>query len=248
MIPEVEHREYDPTFEEDDFAGMLEEGYPHRLPKVYLEGWKNPYEDLDAGEDAVIVVRDKHIVKYTKLEHVELLAETEAGELIWVDGRVDYHEDGFKGHILDDIRTAREYMVEEYDIEASKKRKYKVVFDEEAEMNSVDYYLLSHSVDGEILGNHFKINNGVLSTCFSKDVNLVIPEGVIEIAKDSFRLCGYFDSIVIPSTVTKIACGFGHTKHLEISEDNPKYYIKDGCLIDRKMRYFQFSQRYHHQE
>ena len=230
MIPDVENKKII-SVSDVDFDSMFDEGYPYRIPKVYLEGWMDPYESLDLGEDSVVIVRDKHIVKYTKLGYKEFLAETETGESIWIDSRA---EGCFKGRYLSDTRTAYEYSVEEYSIETSKKRKYKVVFEEESEMNSLDYYLLSHSVDGETLGNHFEINDGILSKCFSKEAKLVIPEGVTEIAPDSFRLCGHFDSIVIPSTVTKIPCGFSPIKHLEVSKDNPKYYIQDGCLIDKE--------------
>ena len=211
-----------------------DEGYPYRLPEVYIEGWIDPYESLDLGEDSIIVVRDKHILRYTKLEHAELLAETETGETIWVDSRWDCREDNFKGRILDDIRSVCEYMVEEYDIKTSQKRKYKVVLDEESQMNSLDYYLLSHSVDGETLGEHLDIIDGVLFQCFSKEENIVIPEGVTDIEGDAFELCKHLKSIVIPSTVTKIPCGFCRIDRIEVAKDNPKYYVQDGCLIDKE--------------
>ena len=186
------------------------------------------------SEDAVVLARDKQIIKYTKSEHREFLAETEAGETIWVSGSTEYGEDCLNWRYLGDSRTTCEYAVEEYDIGTSKKRKYKVVLDEESEMNSIDYYLLSHSVDAETLGNHFEIVDGVLFKCFSRKENIVIPEGVTKIANCAFEYCRPFKSVVLPSTVTKIPCAFCNTEQLEIAKDNPKYYIQDGCLIDKE--------------
>lgn len=230
MIPDVKNKKTIPVSDED-FDSMFDEGYPYRIPKVYLEGWMDPYESLDLGEDSVVIVRDKHIVKYTKIGYKEFLAETETGESIWIDSR---EEGCFKGRYLGDSRIAYEYAVEEYNIETSKKRKYKVVFEEESEMDSMGYYLLSHSVDGETLGNHFEIVDGVLFRCFSDEESIVIPEGVTDIARDAFKLCRHFKSIVIPSTVTNIPYGFCCIDRIEVARDNPKYYIQNGCLIDKE--------------
>ena len=83
MIPEVENNKYVPALEEEDYDPMFDEGYPYRIPKVYLEGWIDPYESLDSGEDSVVVVRNKHIVKYTKSRYKEYLAKPETGETGW---------------------------------------------------------------------------------------------------------------------------------------------------------------------
>ena len=232
MLPEVKHKEYDPTLQEEDYDPMLYEEYPHSMPHVYLEGWIEMYGPL--SEDAVVLARDKQIIKYIKSERREFLAETEAGETIWVSGSTEYGEDCLNWRYLGNSRTTCEYAVEEYDIGTSKKRRYKVVLDEESEMTSIDYYLLSHSVDGETLGSHFEIVDGVLFKCFSRKENIVIPEGVTKIANCAFEYCRPFKSVVLPSTVTKIPCAFCNTEQLEIAEDNPKYYVQDGCLIDKE--------------
>jgi hypothetical protein len=76
--------------------------------------------------------------------------------------------------------------------------------------------------------------DGVLFKCFSRKENIVIPEGVTKIANCAFEYCRPFKSVVLPSTVTKIPCAFCNTEQLEIAEDNPKYYVQDGCLIDKE--------------
>jgi hypothetical protein len=99
-----------------------------KSPEVYFESWDNPYEGLAPDEDSVVVVRDKHIAKYTKLKCEAPLMD------------------------LKDREKAFEYVVEEYDIETFKKRKYKVLFEEETEISINDYNLMSYFVDIESLG------------------------------------------------------------------------------------------------
>ena len=67
-----------------------------------------------------------------------------------------------------------------------------------------------------------------------RNETIVVPEGVTKIANYAFEYCRPFKSVVLPSTVTKIPCAFCNTEQLEIAEDNPKYYVQDGCLIDKE--------------
>ena len=84
---------------------------------------------------------------------------------------------------------------------------------------------------------HFHVEEGVLLRYIGASENITIPNSVREIGSNAFKGCFRFESIKIPKTVEKISCvGFGGclTKHVEVDADNPKYYSKDGLLIDRE--------------
>ena len=95
--------------------------------------------------------------------------------------------------------------MEEYDLESRKKKKYKIVLDEESEMKACDYTSLSNFVDADKLGSYFDIQDGVLTRYVGKDTDLIIPEGVTEVSGDLFWSEKEFETIVIPSTLVKIS-------------------------------------------
>ena len=143
------------TFCFDNYTHMINEDLiscTYKPPKVYFESWDNPYEGLAPDEDSVVVVRDKHIAKYTKLKCAGPVTETAAAETVFEDDRMDCRENGFDGGSIENTRGFYEYAVEEYDIETFKKRKYKVLFEEETEISINDYNLMSYFVDVESLG------------------------------------------------------------------------------------------------
>ena len=162
--------------------------------------------------------------------------KTEVGETVCHDTRTGFYRNPFGETSLEDIRGFYEFAVEEYDIETFKKTKYKMIFEEETEICAEDYNLMSYFVDIKGLGSFFNIKNGVLSQYLGDDIDLYIPDGVTEIADNAFRMCGCFKSVVIPSTVTRIPSSFCNVRHIEVSKDNPKYYIQDGCLINREKK------------
>ena len=219
---------------------MFEEGYPHQVPKVYLEGHGEAYFPqycFDWDYDSVIVVRDKHVIKYTHSTFIELLAKNEEGEIVWMDGRRAPYSDCWGGEYLNEERGAHEYTVEEYDVETKKKRKYTVSLKEETEFDGYDYYSLSKFVDADKLGSYFKIEDGILIQYVGDDTELVIPDGVTEIGYNPFWGRNEFESIVIPSALVKIPSTMPEhckVKKIVVSEDNPQYYTKDGCLIDKE--------------
>ena len=148
MNPEVENENIDP---------MFDEGYPYTVPKVFLEGNGEVYNRqwcFNWDDDSVIVVRDKHVIKYTHSTFIELLAKNEEGEIVWMDGRRAPYSDCWGGEYLNEERGAHEYTVEEYDVETKKKRKYTVSLKEETEFDSYDYYSLSKFVDADKLGSY----------------------------------------------------------------------------------------------
>lgn len=231
MYPEVENVDRDP---------MFEEGYPHKMPKVYLEGWGESYFPqycFDWDDDSVVVVRNRGVVKYTRSSFVELLAKNEEGEIVWMDGRHAPYSDCWKGEYLNEERGATEYTVEEYDFDTATKRRYKVILDKESELDTQDYRSLSKFVDADKLGSHFEIKDGVLLQYVGNDRDWVIPEGVTEIGYDPFWSDKEFESIVIPSTLVKIPCSLFErckVKEIIVDEGNPKYYTNDGCLVDKE--------------
>ena len=81
MNPEVENEDRDPLFDGE---------YPFPIPKVFLYGSGEVYNYqycFNWDDDSVIVVRNNHVVKYTRSNFLELLARNEAGEIVWIDGR-----------------------------------------------------------------------------------------------------------------------------------------------------------------
>ena len=231
MNPEPEMLDRDP---------MFEEGYPHQVPKVFLEGYGEAYFPqycFDWDDDSVVVVRDKRVMKYTRSTFVELLAKNEEGEIVWMDGRCAPYSNCWKGEYLNEERGACEYTIEEYNLETLTKRKCKVVLDEETEFDIRDYRSLSDFVDADKLSSHFEIKDGVLLEYIGHDKELIIPEGVTELGYNVFWDVREFDHITIPSTLTKIYHTLSEhcrVKEVNVSEDNPKYYTKNGCLIDKE--------------
>jgi len=231
MKPEVEIEDFDP---------WVDEGYPHKIPKVYLEGWGEVYNRqhcFNWDDDSVIVVRNKHVLKYTHSTFVELLAKNEDGEIVWMDGRCAPYSDCWGGEYLNEERGACEYTIEEYNLETLTKRKYKVVLDEETELDIQDYRSLSNFVDADKLGSHFQIEDGVLLQYVGHNTELIIPEGVTELGYSLFSRKKEFESITMPSTLVKVYSTlpeYCRVKEIHVAEDNPKYYSKDGCLIDKE--------------
>ena len=225
------------TFCFDNYIHMIDEDLiscTSKPPQVYFESWDDPYEGLAPDEDSVIVVRDKYITKYARLKCADNLAEPDNKEVPLGNDLMDHCENSSSWGKLKDIRDSYEYAVEEYDIETYKKRKYKVIFEEEAEVSIEDYHTMAYFAGVNKLGSHFDIKGGVLSRYLGNDKDLYIPDDVTEIAANAFRVGRNFNRVVIPSTVIKIPPFFCHAEHLEVAEDNPKYYIQDGCLIDRE--------------
>ena len=231
MNPESEMLNRDP---------MFEGGYPFTMPKVYLDGVGESYFPqwcFNWDDDSVVVVRDKQVVKYTRSTFLELLAKNEEGEIVWMDGRRAPYSTCWGGEYLDEDRSAYEYTITEYDLNELKKRKYKVVLEEENCLDNWDLDSLSEYGVEKTIDSHFEIKDDALLQYVGNDRDIIIPDGVKEIGTNAFKGCEKFNSIKISKTVEKISCvesGLIRTEHLEVDEDNPKYYIQDGCLIDKK--------------
>ena len=235
-----------PEVEKEILDSMSEE-YPFEVPKVFLEGSGEEYYPqccFSWGDDSVVVIRNNLVMKYTRSSFAELLAKDEEGKIVWIDGKTAPFSSCWDGEYLDEIRPAHDYSVTEYDLETFTKKEYKVVLQEEKNIERDDFYSLSRMVEKELLGTHFKIMDDVLIEYLGLDEEIIIPDGVKEIEADVFECNHQVKSIKIPKTVEKIhpqnfwACRF---KNIEIDADNPRYLSKDGLVIDKETQTLVFA-------
>lgn len=120
-------------------------------PDFYYEG-----RDMSFKEDplafwtqhSVFVHNDKHIVKYAEDTFLELLLENDDGTTSWFDGRSCTVMDVDEDRVVD-IRPSNEYYVEDYDLEKSVKRKYKVILEETLEMDEFDHDFIANTISNE---------------------------------------------------------------------------------------------------
>lgn len=237
MKPEVEENVG------NDF--MEDEGYPFAIPKVYLEGCGEQYYPqivFDWDDDSVVLVRDKSVLRYTRSSFVELLAKDEEGNIVWMDGRNAPYSNCWGGKYLDEERGAIEYSIEEYNLEQSEKTTYKVVLKETSKMTDHDRSYLKEFVDVKNFQmteeEKFEIEDGVLKSYRGHDTDLMIPEGITSIEWNALPYRGKeFECITIPKTLIEIPDGMFaevKVKQVEVVEGNPRYYTKNGLLIDRQ--------------
>ena len=127
-----------------------ENDYPFVVPTVFLEGICEEYMpqyDYSWCRDSVVVIRKNIVTRYNTSCFTELLAEDESGNIVWIDGRDAPYPDCWKGKYLGERRSGMEITVEEFDIEKSEKRKYKVTLAETTPLNNWDIQRLSNYID-----------------------------------------------------------------------------------------------------
>lgn len=224
---------------------MEDDVYPLAFPKVYLEGYTELYSPqitFEGTDDSVVLVRDKHVLRYTRSNFVELLAKDEEGNIVWMDGRKAPYSDCWGGEYLDEEREKIEYRIEEYDLEQSEKKIYTVFLDETLKMTEQDRSSLEDFVDVADFymteEEKFEIQDGVLKFYKGYDKHLVIPEGVV--AMEAYTLpysAKEFESITIPKTLIELPdrmFGTVKVKEINVAQENPRYYTENGLLIDRQ--------------
>ena len=217
------------------------EDYPFYPPQLYYNRHQEesyyPTRVILDSESVVVIGDDMNIVEYTEFNYKERLPKDDIGGLILADGIMAPYTDCFVEKYLDETRYVKEFAVTLYDIETSQKKRYKMVLDETTEFNTSDYRRLSNFVDANSLGNHMQINDGVLCDYFGSDTNLVIPDSVTKIDLEQFADKHQLESITIPKTLIIFPSNipkYWKTNRIEVDEANPKYYSKDGCLIDKE--------------
>lgn len=78
-----------------------------------------------------------------------------------------------------------------------------------------------------------RIGKAAFSRCKSLTTVRLSPE-LLEIGRDAFHGCEALD-IEIPLSVLTIDAGaLCGVRSVRVAEDHPRYYVKDGCLIDRE--------------
>ena len=214
--------------------------YPFNEPKVYLDGACETYHpqlSFSWSDDSVVLVRDTSVVEYTKSSFTELLAKDKDGNIIWVDGRRAPYSNCWNGEYLGETRAGQEFSVTFYDIKTLQKKRYKMVLDETTEFESWDYRRLANFVDADTLDSHLIIKDGILKQYFGSNKNLVIPDSVTKIDLEQFADQQQLESITIPKTLIYFPSNipkFWKANRVEVDEANPKYYSKNGCLIDKE--------------
>ena len=215
-------------------------GYPFTLPEVYLNGngtYDSKFPIFNREDDSVVLVRNNCILEYMLSTYTELLLANTDGETLWVEGEKIEDQEYENMKFLGEMRGANRYTITEFDLEKREKRTCSVTLDKFAPMTTQDYYRLSGIVDESVLGSYFEIKDGVLIGYVGNTRELIIPNEVTRIAPLPFRNYPMFDRIKIPKTVVHISDSFFtycHTYHIEVDVDNPKYYSRDGFLIDKE--------------
>lgn len=131
----------------DDSVSRNEfEEYPFGIPKIILDGFYEyycpPKDVFSWGEDSVIVIKENIVSKYNKILFTELLVKNKDGNTVWIDSRDVPFDGSFKYADIVDQRGAEEFTIEEYDLEKSEKKKYKVMLEETIPMEKweIDEY------------------------------------------------------------------------------------------------------------
>ena len=231
MKPEVENENIDP---------MSDEGYPFKMPKVYLDGCGEEYHpqyDFTWADDSVVLVKENNIVKYTRSHSTELLAENEKGEIVWIDGRNASYSDCWDGKYLGERRDAEKYKVEVFDFNTSHKTTYELAESKTEDFSEWDKHCICEYAGPERIKEPFEIENGVLKNYRGADPVVNIPDTVTEIWYSVFYNHENIEKIIIPKSCVKIAnsalSGLKPSVCFEVDSDNPRYYSENGCLIDR---------------
>lgn len=111
-----------------------------KVPQMLFNGRRDICEEEPAYNwdlDSVFIIKDKCVVKYTESTTYEVLAKDIDGKLEWLDGKVAEIM-GFDIKGYEDIRVAKAYSIEKYDLEKSEKSKYKITLEETSKMSDYD--------------------------------------------------------------------------------------------------------------
>lgn len=110
------------------------------VPEVYFEGTSETHEQesmFNCDTDSVLVHKGKRIVKYTESTFFEILLIDEKDETNWLDGRLA-NILGADVNDVEEVRPTNEYRIEEYDLEKSLKRRYKVILEETLDIDEYE--------------------------------------------------------------------------------------------------------------
>ena len=221
--------------DEHDVHGC--ENYPFAFPKVFLEGCADP-EPYVEGTEAMVVIRGNEMVTYTRGSISEALKRDAAGNPVWVESRklANYDDDYWYDECWEDLREVKVHAVTECDFSTFEKKTYRVVLVERTKMDREDILRAEKFLDGEIIDNSFVVKDGVLKHCLRPSYDMVIPETVVEIDEAVFSGTWNLESISLPASLANIPDTLFKNydvRRVTVAEGNPRYYTKNGCLIDR---------------
>lgn len=78
-----------------------------------------------------------------------------------------------------------------------------------------------------------RIGEGAFLGCVHL-TEIIIPNGVTSIGRGAFPNCDNLKSVFIPASVEDIGTGaFDNMDTVDVDENNPKYYSKGNCIVDR---------------
>ena len=222
---------------EDNTTGM--DKYPFRVPQVVLEGYHEtciPQTICSWNGDVVNLIRKDEVIEYTQLDYFESLIKDKDGNVIWADVCPVSPDVRMDGEDLGKYRNAKKYLITEYNLDAMETRRFKVVLDKKEAFTEWDFMRLEMILNGSIIDTHYVVNKGVLERLIGKVDDLAIPDSVIKI--DEYFLQNYerFENVSIPRDLVDIPDTFFrycHSSCVTVDANNPRYYIENGCLIDR---------------
>ena len=117
------------------------EEYPFEIPKVYLAAHTEDYDAPDYtgwGKDSVVIVRDQHIVEYSRTSMYYPLGETRNGNVLWTRVNPTLFKESMDRHVAEEFWCAPVYAVVEYDLDSLVKRTYKVVENAVSDLDAQD--------------------------------------------------------------------------------------------------------------
>ena len=119
-----------------------ESGKSYDGPKIILDGFVEDYmppKDVYSwSEDSVVTVKGKVVTKFIKASFTEQLVEYEDGKRVWFDSREVPFGVELDFRFVGDIRDAKAYTIEEYNLDKGEKKTYKVTLVETAEPYHAD--------------------------------------------------------------------------------------------------------------
>jgi hypothetical protein len=220
-------------------GGMGMASYPFQVPQIFLQGYGErciPQTCSSWSGDGVVLVRDNILTEYMQLDFTEALMKDRNGNISWRNMCHLFADDSSEDEDLYEYRDAQRHLVTEYDLKTLTAKRYKVVLDECTKFDELDFCRVGEFLDGRIIDNHYVVNNGVLKRCIGTPCDLAIPDSVVKIDEAVFDEDHHYRSILIPENLVDISDAFFKhcsTECVSVADGNPRYYVKNGCLIDR---------------
>lgn len=132
------------------FDCVSEDGCIFKIPEVYFSEAGEIHEEDAYNWDVsfLTVVKDTSVVKYTTSNFSEMLIEDDYGVPSWIQGRMA-NMLGVDVCDADAFRENKEFKIEEFDLEKSIKRRYKVILEETSDMNEFDFREVKSIINDE---------------------------------------------------------------------------------------------------